>query len=84
MKTKRRFTVRKQTSGWSGTVKFYVYDLLKKGRVTVHAYLTREGAQESADSLEVSNRVRPHAEDPRPYEVRLAEAQADFIKESTR
>jgi hypothetical protein len=79
MKTaKPRYTVRKQTSGWSGTVRYYVWDRVKKSRVTVHADLHRDVAQMHADSLNVMDMVKPHAEDPRPYEVRLAEAEAAF------
>ena len=51
MKTKRQFTVRKMTSGWSGETKFVVHER-GKGRVTVHAHLLRDAAQADADSLE--------------------------------
>jgi hypothetical protein len=75
---KPRYTVRKMTSGYTGLSKYYVYDLVGKGRVTVHAHLMRADAQVEADSLNVSDMVKPYDEDPRPYEVRLAEAQAAF------
>ncbi len=78
MTTKRRFTVRKMTSGYNGDVRYYVYDLQAKARVTVHSFLTRPGAQSEADELNISELVKSHAEDPRPYEVRLAEALAAF------
>lgn len=61
-------------SGRTGIPKFYVYDTQTKGRVTVHAYLIRGGAEASADSLNISDMVSPHASDPRPYDVRWAEA----------
>jgi hypothetical protein len=49
-KTKPRYTVRKQSSGWTLSETFYVYDLVRKGRVSVHAG-TREAAQADADAL---------------------------------
>jgi hypothetical protein len=66
------------TSGYTGVSKYYVYDLKAKDRVTVHAYLTRSGAQLEADGLNIGDMVKPHAEDPRPYEVRRAEAEAKY------
>lgn len=78
MTTKPRYTVRKMTSGWNGDVKWYVFDTVKKGRVSVHAMIGRDAAQLSADELNISDMVKPHAEDPRPYEERLAEARAAF------
>lgn len=42
----------------------------------MHAMLRREDAQLQADGLNIADMVKPHAEDPRPYEVRLAEAEA--------
>ncbi len=77
---KPRFTVRKQTSGYSGTVRYYVYDTVAKGRVSVHADLMRDTAQYSADNLNISDMVLPHAEDQREYEVRLAEATEKYKK----
>jgi hypothetical protein len=74
---KPRYTVRKQSSGYAFSETFYVYDLVGKGRVSVHAG-TRETAQAEADSLNVSDLVKKHAEDPRPYDVRRAEAQAKY------
>jgi hypothetical protein len=56
-----------------------VYDTKDKGRVTVHAYLMRDAAQAEADNLNISDMVKPHGEDPRPYEVRLAEAREAFL-----
>lgn len=73
-----RYRVRSQTSGYNGRKTFYVYDLVRKGRVTVHAHVTREGAQTDADGLNVSDMIRDHAEDPRPYAERRAEAAAAF------
>jgi len=50
-KTRRRYTVRKQSSGYTSSESFFVYDLKKKGRVTVHAYLLRQSAQADADQM---------------------------------
>lgn len=52
----------------------------RASRVTVHPHLTPEAAQAEADELCVSALVRPHAEDPRPYETRLAEARAEHAR----
>lgn len=73
-----RYRVRQQKSGYNGGVTFYVYDLVGKGRVTVHAHSVRESAQVDADNLNVSDMVRDYDEDPRPYAVRRAEAIATF------
>lgn len=81
-KARRRYTVRKQSSGWTFSETFYVYDLVKKGRVSVHAG-TRQSAQVDADALEIGAMVTPAAEDPRPYAVRLAEAAARFAAGQT-
>ena len=72
-----RYTVRKQSSGYTFNETFYVYDTQRKGRVSVHAG-TRESAQQDADSLNITNAVRDHADDPRPFAIRLAEATAAF------
>lgn len=76
--TKVRYTVRKQTSGYNGDVRYYVYDTVSKGRVTAYPVNLRSTAQIHADRLNVADMVRPHAEDPRPYEERLAEATAAY------
>jgi len=70
------FTVRKTTSGYNGITKYVVYNGPK--RVTVHAYGTRESAQANADELTIGAMVKDHAEDPRPYKDKLAEARAQF------
>jgi hypothetical protein len=75
-----RYTVRKQSSGRTASVTFYVYDLQRKGRVTVHAARSREAAQHEADALNVSDLVRDYADDPRPYAERLAEAAAAYAQ----
>jgi hypothetical protein len=49
-----RYTVRKQSSGRTFSETFYVYDLDKRGRVSVHAG-TRESAQADADRLNASH-----------------------------
>lgn len=77
-KTGRRYTVRKQTSGYNGNVRYYVYDTVSQGRVTVHAYLGRDAAQASADYLNIGDMVKSYDDDPRPYEVRYAEAEAAY------
>ena len=46
-----RFTVRKQTSGYTGRPSWYVYDRQRKSRVSVHAAPSPEFAQANADSL---------------------------------
>lgn len=80
--TRRRFTVRKQSSGYSHSVTFYVYDTTRRGRVSVHA-MSREQAQASADDLNISDMVAPAADDPRPYEARRAEAEAAYYSKET-
>ena len=79
-----RYRVRKQSSGYASSVSYYVYDLLRKGRVTVHAYRTREAAQVNADALNVQDMVKDHAVDPRPYKERLAEAQRVYTEATGR
>lgn len=76
--SKHRFTVRKQSSGYTASVRFYVYDLVSKSRVTVHAHRCRDTAEMEADRLNIQEMVKPHAEDPRPYEARYAEAEAAY------
>ncbi len=73
-----RYRVRKQSSGYAASETFYVYDLVRKGRVTVHAHRSREGAQADADVLNVGDMVLDYAEDPRPYAERRAEAISAF------
>lgn len=71
------YRVRQTKSGYNGDVKYLVH-LLGRGRVSVHAHHTRDSAQAAADRLNVGAMVRDHHEDPRPYDVRLAEAQAVY------
>lgn len=75
---KPRYTVRKQSSGYTFSETFYVYDTQRKGRVSVHAHRSREAAQCDADGLNISDMVKDYADDPRPYDERLAEATAAF------
>lgn len=82
MSARRRYTVRKQSSGYTFSETFYVYDLVKKGRVSVHAG-TKESAQIDADDLEISAMVADHADDPRPYAERRAEAAERFAAGET-
>ena len=77
-RSKNRYTVRKQSSGYSASVRYYVYDTVSKGRVTVHAYLLRDAAQADADGHNILDMVKPHDEDPRPFEVRYEEAKAVY------
>lgn len=73
-----RYRVRKQSSGYSASETYFVYDLVRKGRVTVHAHRTRESAQAEADSLNVTSMIKDYEDDPRPYLERRAEAAAAF------
>lgn len=50
----------------------------RKGRVTVHPFLTRQSAQVAADDLNIAERVRPYDEDSRPYDIRRAEARREY------
>lgn len=77
---KQRYTTSKMTSGYNGVSRYYVYDTVSKGRVTVHAHLMRSTAELQADQLNISDMVKPYDEDPRPYEVRLAEATEAYSK----
>lgn len=81
--TKRRYTVRKQSSGYTRSDTFYVYDLVQKGRVTVHAHQSPTSAQIDADRLEIGAMVRDYEDDPRPYAERLAEAAVRFTNGET-
>jgi hypothetical protein len=49
-----RYTVRKQSSGYTASVTFYVYDTVRKGRVSVHAG-SRESALVDAARLNASH-----------------------------
>lgn len=75
--TKSRYTVRKQSSGYSSSETFVVWKR-GGGRVTVNAHRTREAAQAEADVLNISDMVKDYADDPRPYAERLAEATAAY------
>lgn len=78
MAKRPRFTTRQQSSGYTRSVTYFVYDTVQKGRVTVHAALARRSAQCDADRLNAAELVLDHADDPRPYEVRRAEAEAAY------
>jgi hypothetical protein len=80
---RRRYTVRKQSSGYSFSETWYAYDLIKQGRVTVNAHSVRESAQADADRLEILGMVADHDRDPRPFDVRLAEAAQRFAAGET-
>lgn len=82
-KTRRRYTVRKQSSGYTLSESYYVYDLVKKGRVTVHAHQEPGAAWNDADRLEISAMVHDYEDDPRPYAERLTEAAQRFAAGAT-
>lgn len=75
------FRVRTQTSGWNGVPKFIVVQLRdgRAHRVSVHPFTTRESAQASADDLNIGAGVLPFEDDPRPYDVRHAEAAQRYL-----
>ena len=76
---KPRYRVRKQSSGYTFSETFYVIDSQRGNRrVSVHASTTREGAQADADELNIGAMVKDYVDDPRPYDVRRAEAEAAF------
>lgn len=75
-----RFTVRKQSSGYAASVRFYVYDTVGKGRVTVGAHILRDAAEAEAEGLNVTELMTEAARDPRPYDVRRAEAAARYAE----
>lgn len=70
------FRVRKQSSGWTTSETFIVVQLRdgRAHRVTVNPYGTRQGAEANADDLNIAAGTAPFNEDPRPWEVRRAEA----------
>lgn len=72
-----RFVVRKQQSGYTGAVSYVVYDSISKGRVSVHA-MSFGQAKASADDLNIGDMVPLAADDPRPYDIRRAEAEVKF------
>lgn len=82
MSAKRHpFQVRKVTSGRVSGETWIVVMNPGGRRVSVHAHHSRRSAQLEADDLNVGAMVKPHAEDPRPYAERLAEAQAAYDTE---
>jgi hypothetical protein len=74
----RRYTARKQSSGRTFSETWYAYDTQRKTRVSVHAS-TRECAQADADDLNIGDMIADYADDPRPYDVRRAEAEAAYL-----
>jgi hypothetical protein len=72
----KRYTVRKQTSGWTHSESWDVYCGAK--RVSYDKYLWRQDAQRYADQLTINDMVPDYRDDPRPYEVRRAEAETKF------
>lgn len=74
-----RFRVRKQSSGYTASVTYFVARL-GGGRVSVHANSSREAAQAEADALNVSHMVSIAREgyDDRPYAVIAAECRAAY------
>ena len=80
MPSKHPYQVRKQTSGRSWDT-FIVVRNPGGRRVSTWPHSTRESAQAAADDLNIGEMVKPHSEDPRPYEVRRAEAEAAYRAE---
>lgn len=79
--TKHPYAIRQTTSGYNGVTKFLVVKNPGGRRVSVHAHITRQSAQAEADDLNIGEMVKPHAEDPRPYAERRAEAEAAYRAE---
>ena len=73
----RRYTVRKQSSGRTFSETYYVFDTVRGGRVSTEPG-TREIAQAQADELNITAMVLDYDDDPRPFEVRLAEARETY------
>jgi hypothetical protein len=82
--TKPRFTVRKQSSGYSHSETFYVYDTKRKGRVSVHAS-ARECAQADADSLNAMDAMPEIPAEPTRFQVgqRVRESGTGFFASVT-
>jgi hypothetical protein len=78
---KPRYRVRKQSSGYTFSETFIVMDSTTGGRVSVHPFRTRESAQANADRLNIDDLVKDYSADPRPYEVRHAEAEAAYRRQ---
>lgn len=78
---KHPFQVRQVRSGYTGYKSYIVVKNPGGHRVSVHAYQTRETAQSNADDLNIGAMVKPHAEDPRPYAERRAEAEKAYRAE---
>lgn len=81
-KPARPFKVRQQTSGWNGVTSYIVVMNPGGRRVSVHAHYTKQSAQAAADELNIIEMVKPANEDPRPYNVRRAEAEAQYHRDS--
>ena len=79
--TRHPYAVRKQASGYSGATTYIVVRNPGGRRVSVHAHVTRESAQAAADELNIGAMVKDHADDPRPYAQRRAEAEAAYRAE---
>lgn len=71
------YQVRKQTSGRSWDTYIVVRNPGGR-RVSVHPFTSRHAAQASADALNIGAMVEDHADDPRPYAERRAEAEAAY------
>lgn len=75
------YVVRKQSSGRTFSETFVVVRNPGGRRVTTIPHVTRETAQAEADALNIGALVLDHADDPRPYAVRRAEAEAAYREE---
>lgn len=82
--TRHPFRVRKQSSGRTFSETYIVVMNPGGRRVTVHPHRTRETAQAEADRLNIAELVKDYDQDPRPYDVRLAEAEAAYRADTER
>lgn len=74
MRKRPAFRVKSQSSGYAGGKKYVVVG--DGDRVTVRPHLTADGAQAEANELIIGALVLDYDDDPRPYDVRRAEAEA--------
>jgi hypothetical protein len=79
-RTRHPFAVRKVVSGYTGWDSYIVVQNPGGRRVSVHAS-TRECAQADADQLNIGAMVKDYVDDPRPYDVRRAEAEKAYRAE---
>lgn len=77
------FRVRAQTSGYNGVTQYIVVKLRdgRARRVSTEP-LSKGQAQAQADQLNIGAMVKDYDDDPRPYAVRRAEAEAAYRSEA--